>query len=233
MLWNSSSNEGTALGQVSWQKAFQMLCYCCCDFHILHEVLCTESQCEIPPGLAAISGGGLVSTKKSQNRVIPIFLLLKRTFIPEQNTHYLLYYTSYGCIIFIATFTCNYLKISTGFQRTVWFLSSYKRWYAAIVNLALSVVHPLSWALRMASSSSQKPYCIWEMNPWLQILRSSCFSVPSRTCSVQWPSFHQSRHSCQAPSVSQGTIHLCGDKVLVTGVQNWENWRAPHFDKFF
>lgn len=85
MLWNSSSNEDTALGQALWQNAFQIgvlcsNCYCCYDFQILQKGLCTESPYEILPGLSVISGGRLDSTKKRQNTVIQVFLLLKKTF---------------------------------------------------------------------------------------------------------------------------------------------------------
>lgn len=88
---------------------------------------------------------GWIQLKKGKIQLYRFFCFSKRHSILEQNAHYLLYYTSYGCIMFIAIFTCNYLKIYTEFQRTVQFLSYYKRWYAPIITSALSVVYPVSW----------------------------------------------------------------------------------------
>lgn len=88
---------------------------------------------------------GWIHPKKGKVQLYRFFCFSKRHPIFQQNAHYLLYYTSYCCIMFTATFTCNYLKIYTGFQRTVQFLSYYKRSCAPIITSALPVVYPLSW----------------------------------------------------------------------------------------
>lgn len=79
------------------------------------------------PGMQSSLEEGWFQPKNVKKELYRFFCFSKRHSIPEQNTLYLLYYTSSGYIIFIATFTCNYLKIYTGFQRTVQFWSHYKR----------------------------------------------------------------------------------------------------------